>query len=389
MISAHSALANARKTSPTVWHIGADDVRMRIPLLLELRNRGFYMGAVGSEEGHAFLQHDIPYWRYSLDRWINPWADLRAGTQLYQLFRKYKPDIVHGFDTKPGILAPIAARQAGIPGRVCTYTGMGYVFSSRSPLAYALRPLLLFLQRRAFNATHLTVFQNPDDRDYLLSHRTVRPGKEALILGSGIDIERLLAACPNTETRSRLKQELGLEGQRVVTMIARLVVQKGVREYLEAARRIQPQVRDVTFLLVGPIASEGAQAISVKEVERSANSVRYLGPRSDIPAILALTDLFVLPSYYREGIPLITTDMPGCKEVVRTGWNGLLVPPRDVKALVSAMLRLLSSNNERTLMGKRSKAHVRNRFSLPRVADAYAAIYQRVLDDNPGKIYLL
>lgn len=184
-------------------------------------------------------------------------------------------------------------------------------------------------------------------------------------------------------------------------MISRLVVQKGVREYLEAARRIQPHVKDVTFLLVGPIASEGAQAIPVKELERSANSVRYLGPRSDIPAILALTDLFVLPSYYREGIPrvlleagalglpLITTDMPGCKEVVRAGWNGLLVPPRDVKALASAMLRLLSSNDERTMMGMRSKAHIRDNFSLSRVADAYAEIYQRVLDDNPSKIRLL
>src|SRR3989441_8854642 len=122
-----------------LWLVGSDDVRFRLPLLNALRERGFDAGAVGSESETAFKDAGIPYWRFSLNRWVSPWSDLRSRRQLYELFRAHRPDIVHAFDTKPAILAPLAARDAGVPATVATITGLGYLFSSRSPLALSLR----------------------------------------------------------------------------------------------------------------------------------------------------------------------------------------------------------------------------------------------------------
>jgi glycosyltransferase involved in cell wall biosynthesis len=377
--------------SPTVWHVGGDDVRLRIPLLLELRKRGFGVAAVGSESGAIFAKSNIPYFRYSLDRWINPVADMCSVSQLRQLLLKHRPDIVHGFDTKPAIMAPIAARHVGIHGKVCTVTGLGYIFSSNTPLALALRPVYRYLQRHASDAAQVTVFQNPDDQAYFRSRRIVREGRDALVLSSGVDIEGLLSVLHDQEALRYKRTELGLDGRLVVTMVARLVQHKGVREYLRAAAVIKQQRTDVAFILVGPSASEGRQAVSLRELGQYGGFVQYLGLRRDVPSLLALSDLFVLPSYYPEGVPrvlleagalglpVVTTDMPGCREAVRDGWNGLLVPPRDVAALARAVTQILSSSEQREAMGMRSRIHIAERFSLAHVADAYEEIYRRVL----------
>ncbi|MEH1853791.1 MAG: glycosyltransferase family 4 protein [Nostoc sp.] len=381
-----------RKTSAiTVWHVGGEDIRFHIPLLLKLREKGFNVGAVGSEDGNTFADAQIPYFRYTLERGINPWADIYTRRQLSALFRQHQPDVVHSFNTKPAMIAPIVAMKAGIPGRVQTITGMGYVFSSTSTLALALRPIYRHFQKQAAIATGITIFENPDDRAYFCKHKMVLDGRDHLVLGAGIDIEGMLKNSPAPEKLAATRRELGLEGQLVVTMISRVVISKGVREFLQAASIVCQQMKNVTFLLVGSISSEGRQAVPIEEIHQQAGIVRYLGPRNDIPTLLNLSDVFVLPSYYREGVPrvlleaatmelpLITTDMPGCKEVVKDGWNGLVVPPKNGKALATAILQLLSSPEQRNLMGKRSKLHVEANFSLNQVANAYADIYSRVL----------
>ncbi|MBH8571665.1 glycosyltransferase family 4 protein [Nostocaceae cyanobacterium CENA369] len=374
----------------TIWHVGGEDIRFRIPLLLALRDRGFNVGAVGSENGDAFAKYQIPYFQYTLEREINPLADIQARTQIFNLFSKYKPDVVHGFDTKPAMITPIIGMKAKIPGRVRTINGMGYIFSSNSPLALTLRPIYRHLQKQASAAAGITVFQNIDDRAYFRKHQMVKDGCDDLVLGSGIDIEQLIKNRPNPEQLAVVRQELGLEGQLVVTMIARLVVAKGVREYLDAARIVCQKMPNVKFILIGPFSSEGRQAIPIKEVQQQAEFVSYLGVRNDITTLLSLSDIFVLPSY-REGmsrvlleagamqLPLITTNTPGCKDIVRDGWNGLLVPPRNAKALATAILQLLKSPDQRILMGTRSEMHVRENFSLQKVADSYTNIYYRVL----------
>ena len=391
-------------SSPTVWHIGGEDVRMRIPLLLALRDRGFQVGAVGSESNDAFVSYGIPYYRYSLERGINPWADIQTRHQLAQLLREHRPDIIHGFDTKPALFSPIVGQQMGIRGRVRTITGMGYIFSSQSLLARCLQPIYRHLQHKSSIDTNITIFQNEDDRDYFRKNKMVSTDRDALVLGSGIDIEKFQLNTPSAEQLKQLKAELGIKNEVVVTMVARLVKSKGVLEYLQAAQEVcerfveqspgqsLQQQRRVKFLLVGPLESEGRQAVSRQDLQQYENFVQYLGPRQDIAAILKLTNIFALPSYYREGIPrvlleagmmqlpIVTTDMPGCRDVVRDGWNGRLVAPRDSGKLAAAIAELVDAPNLRSLMGYRSQTHIEENFSLNQVADAYANIYRQILE---------
>ncbi len=376
---------------PSVWFIGGDDVRLRVPLLLALRRRGFQVAAAGSEPGDPFEKAGIPYARYELARGVSPAADLRTVSQLRRLFESHHPDIVQAFDTKPTILAPMAAARAGVAGRVCTITGMGWIFSSESPVAKALRPVYRILQRWSARRTGWTVFQNEDDQAYFIEHGIVPAERARLVRGSGIDLQEMAAARPAPETLEALRRELALGEAPVVIMVARLVVEKGVREFLEAARRLRREGTIATFLLVGPIASEGKRAIPVSEIEAHRDDVRWLGARRDVPALLALSDLFVLPTWYREGVPrvlleagalsvpLVATDMPGCRDVVKDGWNGRLVPIRDAGALTAAIRELLRDPERRRLMGERSRARVHEHFGLDRVADGYAGLYREIL----------
>jgi glycosyltransferase involved in cell wall biosynthesis len=375
-----------------VWLVGSDDIRLRIPYLLELRRRGLDVTMVGSEPPEPFVAHEIPYHRYSLSRALDPLADWRTFRELVALFRNHRPSVVHAFDTKPAMLASFAAWRAGVPGRVRTLTGMGEVFSSRSPRALLLRLVYRLMQVAASRAASTTVFQNRDDQAYFLRHALVRPDSSDLVPGSGIDVRLLENQRPSAEALAALRRELGIEDGPVVTMVSRLVRNKGVREYCASARAVRRERPECTFLLVGPLSSEGWQAVRRSEVEGNED-VRWLGPRPDVPTLLAMSDVFAFPSYYREGIPralleaaamglpLISTDMPGCRDVVRDGWNGILVPPRNVRALTRALLALLDAEPDvLRQMGENSRAHVEQHFTLDLVAEAYADIYWRLLD---------
>jgi glycosyltransferase involved in cell wall biosynthesis len=177
-------------------------------------------------------------------------------------------------------------------------------------------------------------------------------------------------------------------------MISRIDENKGVREFVQAADLVQRHMKNTAFLLVGPYASEGKQAEQfVEQLRHQSETVHYLGPRKDIPAILSLSDICALPSY-REGlprvlveagalqVPCITTDVPGCRDVILDDWNGRLVPPRNTQALADAMIELLSDQTRRTEMGQRSYQYVKEKFDLSSVADAYAKIYLRALADG-------
>jgi glycosyltransferase involved in cell wall biosynthesis len=388
-----------------VWLVGSDDIRLRIPYLFELRRRGFDVTLVGSEAPEPFAAQGIPYHRYSLSRALDPVADWRTLRELLALFRTHRPTVVHSYDTKPAMLASFAARLTGIPVRIRTLTGMGYVFSSRSPRALALRPVDHVMQAAASRAASMTVFQNRDDHAYFLRHRLARPEASALIPGSGIDVELLRSKRPTADALAALRHELGIEGRRVVTMISRLVRSKGVLEFCAAARAVRRERPDVAFLLVGPLGSEGWQAVPRNEVEGNPD-VHWLGPRPDVAALLAVSDVFALPTHYREGIPralleagamglpLLATDMPGCRDVVRDGWNGILVPPRNVEALKDALLKLAGASREALQqMGEKSREHVEQNFTLELVTDAYADIYRRLLEKanlvEPGVVAAL
>lgn len=380
----------------TIWHIGGEDVHMRIPLLQELAGMGFDVAAAGSGRGDAFSQAGIKYYFYPLDRGLSPLQDMRTHSALLQLFRQHAPDLVHGFDTKPAIMTPLCAEKAQIPGRVRTINGMGFVFSSQSLLASSLRPVYRILQRKASSAAGMTIFQNGDDRQYFLANGMVGAENSTIVFGSGVRTFDFAHVKEDALHNDKLRAELGVENKLVVTMISRLVREKGVVEFLAAAEEISRLMGNTVFLLVGPQGTEGRMAVPMSEVSaRTSDRVRYLGARDDVSALLGITDVFVLPTHYREGVPrvlleagavglpLVTTDMPGCREVVRNRWNGNLVPPKDVAELVASILELLNMPaTGRQLMGARSRDLVRAKFDLEIVAKAYAKVYRDILSSS-------
>ena len=381
-----------------ILYVGGEDVRMRLPILHELAGMGFQMSVLGSEDSLIFKKNKIKYSRYTLERGLSPFSDRNTLKQWVELFQKEKPDIVHAFDTKPAMLVPIAARKAGVPYVVRTITGMGYVYSSLSPFALCLRLVYRILQRRASALSNMTIFQNEDDQKYFEAKNLVSKNKSVLVRGSGVSIPFLESQKPCQSELNKLRLDLGLQDSVVVLMVARLVQHKGVQEFLEAARQVRKIFPQCRFILVGGQASEGSQAVSKAMIDSYQNDVQWLGPRSDVPSILSLSDIFVLPSYYREGVPralleagvfglpLITTDMPGCRDVVRNGKEGILVKPRDSVSLKNSILKLTENKSLRDQMGVCAKKRVEKYFSLETVSNSYGKIYTKLLEDGKSAI---
>jgi glycosyltransferase involved in cell wall biosynthesis len=370
--------------------VGGEDHGLRIPFLAALRERGFRITAASTADGAAFQRAGLAHRSYQFDRFDSRGADLAAIRQLARLIAETGPDLVQSFDTKPNLLAPLAAR--GKVAVVRTINGMGWVFSSDAARALALRPVYCALQWAVSRWSAATVFQNRDDKAFFERHHLVRPARAHLIRGSGLDIagfERSRAAIP--AAAAALRQQLGLGTGDVVVTVSRLTRQKGIPTLLEAASLVKAQRPDVRFLLVGSRESEGPFAVTQDEIDRQAPHVMALGARSDVPVLLGLADLFVLPTEYREGLPrvlleaglaglpIVATAMPGCSDVVTDGSNGFLVPPRDAGALAARILDVLADRRTARAMGNRSAELVRREFGLTSIVGQYADLYRQVL----------
>jgi glycosyltransferase involved in cell wall biosynthesis len=238
----------------------------------------------------------------------------------------------------------------------------------------------------------MTVFQNARDQAYFGRNGLVARERSILIPGSGVDVvgfDEALATGPPAE---RLRAELGLGKAPVVITVTRLTRQKGIPTLLAAAQRVHRVQPEVRFVLVGPRQSEGRLAVSQRELDRHRRYVVTPGPRNDVPALLRMADVFAYPTEYREGVPralleaalaglpIVTTNMPGCEDVVQHGWCGRLVPPRSSRTLATAILELLADRTGAKDLGRLASAHVRQNFGLQLTAARYREVYRQVLD---------
>jgi glycosyltransferase involved in cell wall biosynthesis len=302
---------------------------------------------------------------------LNPLEDLQTLSFLVKEFRQSKPDTVVPYTMKPIIYAGIAARLAGVRHRCFLVTGLGHVFSedgAASRRGRMVRALSVQLYRFAFSGAHVVFAYNDADSDDLRRHSMLSDnGLIQLVPGSGVDLEHYrYSPVPDKKP--------------VFLLIARLLGDKGIREYVEAARIIKRQFPEATFQLLGHFDPNPA-AISADEVKSWTDEgiVDYLGVTRDVRPYLADCSVFVLPSYYREGIPrsilealstgraVITTDMPGCNETVTSGVNGYLVQPRNVAALTEAMLRFCRDPSLAASMGRNSRALAERKFDVHQV----------------------
>jgi glycosyltransferase involved in cell wall biosynthesis len=382
-----AAGGGVRPRLPSILFVGGVDHHLRVPFLLALRASGFGILAAGTGGAEPFAAARIPYYRYSFERFVNPRADIVAISAIKRLVDDVRPDIVHSFDTKPNILVPLAVRDRRSLRVVRTINGLGWVYSSRSPLALALRPVLLFLHHKAGSLTDATIFQNAQDAAYFVKHGVVSPGSASVIPGSGIDIQGFDTAFTQ-ESEESLRESLGLGGHPVVLTVTRLTKQKGIPTLLRAAARVHSSRPDVRFLLVGPRETESSMAVSRREIERYAPYVIATGARRDIPALLRIADVFAFPTEYREGVPralleaalaglpIVATDMPGCTDVVSDQVIGLLVPPRSPDELARRIIGLLDNPDRARAMGRRASVLVRTGFGLDDVVARYAQLYR-------------
>lgn len=310
--------------------------------------------------------HDIPLQRTGL----NPLKDLSALLVLRKLVRQIAADYVLGYTIKPVIYGSLAAWLGGVRNRFALITGLGYAFTGEATgLRKLLRALIQQLYRFSLSRNRLVFFQNPDDEALFRQLNLLKPAIPSRVVnGSGVDVAEY-ALSPLPETPSFL-------------LIARLLGDKGVREYAQAAALVKQRFPDVTFRLVGWI-DDNPDAISQAELDEwiAAGSIEFMGKLSDVRPAIADSCVYVLPSY-REGTPrtvleamamgraVITTDAPGCRETVVDGRNGFLVPVQDVSALSESMIKLIENPEQVAAMGARSRQMAEEKYDVHKVNKA-------------------
>jgi glycosyltransferase involved in cell wall biosynthesis len=300
---------------------------------------------------------------------LNPLRDLVTLFWLVRLFARARPDIVLAYTQKPIIYAGLACRLAGRARFFAMVSGLGHVYGGEASRRLAmLRRAVSILYRAALvDAGGVFVF-NADDRGEMIRHRILPPDAAVVqVPGSGVD-PAMFAAQPVPD------------GPPTFLMIARLMRSKGLCEYVAAAALVRMVAPEARFQLLGPrdVNPSGVDAAQIARWE-AEGVVTYLGETRDVRPYLAAASLFVLPSWYREGLPrtileamatgrgVITTDMPGCREPIDEGVNGLLVPPHDARALADAMLRFVDARGLARTMGMAARRTVEQRYTVDRV----------------------
>jgi glycosyltransferase involved in cell wall biosynthesis len=356
----------------------------RLPVAIEARARGYDVHIatprsrhVGAIEQTGLAWHEIRMARSS----VAPWRELRSLISLFRLYRRLRPDLVHHVTMKPVLYGMLAARVAGVPAVVNAITGMGHVFSPvhGAPL---LGRLIAALYRFVLRHRNMRViFQNVEQRAEFVDGGALRPDEAVLIRGSGVDTSLFAPA--------RVRRT----GTPVVMMVSRMLVTKGVGEFVAAAGRLRADGVDARFVLVGEPDPDNPGSIAEAQLRAWAASgaVEYWGRRDDMPEVLRGADVVCLPSYYPEGVPkalieaaatglpIVATDIPGCRDIVEHGVTGLLVPYKDVPALMGALREVIENCGFRERAGRAGRERAVREFSLRQVLDATMMVYAGLL----------
>jgi N,N'-diacetylbacillosaminyl-diphospho-undecaprenol alpha-1,3-N-acetylgalactosaminyltransferase len=372
--------------------------RFRMPVMQALRERGAQVWAIcpSGEYSPRFREHGIEFVPISLDRkTFNPLKAWTTVNRLRSILRELRPDVLHTFTLRPNVYGALAGWLAGVPAIVSTVTGLGTLYTRHDVWTRLLRWGVEQVTRLALRAADAIIFLNPDDQSYYLSQKLCRPEQARLIVSAGIDVKRFSPDRFSSEARRRLRQERGFSPDAVVvTMIARLIAPKGVREFLQAAERLNGKAR---FVLIGEPDPGNLDSLTWEEIQEYVRRGLVLAPgwQNDVLPWLAITDVFVLPSY-REGtpmtvleamamgLPVVATDVPGCREAVVAGETGFLVPPRSVDELVQAIRKLVEDPALRRRMGQAGRARAVQRFAIERIMAQYLDLYAELLRRHAG-----
>jgi glycosyltransferase involved in cell wall biosynthesis len=331
-------------------------------------------------------------WRVSRKS-LNPFREIHSFLQVLAAYRRIQPDLVHHFSMKAIIYGGIAARLCGEVRSVNTVPGLGHAFTSNAKTMQVLRSLLLLFLRLSLKRKNAkTIFQNFDNRDVLVRGGAVESKQSVVIRGSGVDCAEFFP----------LPEPCGIP---IVLLAGRMLWEKGVAEFIEAARILRRDKVSARFVLVGEPDPAHTSSISVSRLREwvNAGEVEWWGQQEDMPRVFAKASLVCLPSH-GEGVPktlieaaacgraMVATDVPGCREIVLHGENGLLVPVRDHAALARALATLINNPRLRARMAARGREIAAREFSkelvLRQTLDVYRELMPEFFDARASRLEL-
>ncbi|MGE3599664.1 MAG: glycosyltransferase family 4 protein [Dehalococcoidia bacterium] len=357
----------------------------RLPLALAARQAGYEVHVAaaveGPDEAEAIRQAGLPFHQIRGTRGRgHTLKDLAMFVDILRVIRHVRPDIVHAITAKPIVFAGIASRLGRVRVFVAALTGLGYLYvdDSRHRLLRALvtRLVGLALSKRGARL----IVQNRDDAEVLLRSGVVSREQVVLIAGSGVDTRRLVVV-PEPPAPP------------LVILPARMLRHKGIEQFCAAARTLRDDGVVARYALVGGLDLHNPAGIHEAELTDlcRGSGVEWWGYRSDMQDVLAGCHIVCLPSFYREGVPkslleaaavgraIVTTDVPGCRDVVKDGVDGLVVPPRDPVRLADALRRLIEDADLRRMLGRAAAERVRREFDVGFVVDRTLRTYQDAL----------
>jgi glycosyltransferase involved in cell wall biosynthesis len=360
-------------------------VSHRMPIARAARDAGYDILVATRTSGNADLIENEQFTCISLKRMRrsgkSPILEVGSILELVKIYRQYRPSIVHHVALKPVVYGSIAARFAGVAAIVNNVAGLGFVFSSKGVRAKVLRRLLSPLLGYALKQpSTLTIVQNRDDARALAENMGVAADSIRLIKGSGVDLSHF--AGPRCEASPP-----------IVLLASRMIREKGISDFVSAATLLKRDNIDARFVLAGAPDPENPHSIpeSVLRQYQEAGIVEWWGHRDNIPEMMHQAAIVCLPTTYGEGVPktlieaaagecaIVAYDVPGCREIVIDGENGVLVPPGDVVQLAGAIEALLKNPRRRELMGKKGSELVKREFAQEIVVAQTLAVYSELL----------
>ena len=312
---------------------------------------------------------------------MNPFREIGSIFRIFRLFLKIKPDIVHLVTIKPYLYGGIIARIVGVKCVVSSVSGLGTLFIDKKLKIKLLRALLFPIYKYAFNhPNQMVIFQNKDDLNEFINRKILKSTKTIIINGSGVDLQNF----------SNFEEPYGTP---IVCFAARLIKDKGVFEYISAARLINKRGIEARFLLAGDLDTKNPTGLNLRELQEIKNEafIEFLGYQNEIPVLYAKSNIVCLPSY-REGLPkslieaaaasraIVTTDVPGCRDAIIPNKTGILVPVKDVNKLADAIIWLIQNPSKRVKMGKAGRKLAEEKFQIKKVIENHLSIYSDLLE---------
>lgn len=362
----------------------------RLPIAQEALRQGYevHIATTLTDKIKVLQNHGLVIHPLKLDRsGTGLWAASQEAWQMYRLFKDVKPDIVHLVTIKPVLFGGLAARFARVPAVVSAVSGLGFVFVAKGVKATFRCWLVGILYRWALgHHNQHVIFQNPDDLSCLARLAHLPDKKFTIIRGSGVDLTqyRAIPFAPSVP---------------VVLLAARLLVDKGIREFVQSAQILRQRglsAQDVRFVIVGKPDAANPASLCPDELAQWAEKdlVELWGHRTDMPQVIGAAHVVVLPSYYGEGLPkvlieaaacgraVVTTDHPGCRDAIEPNKSGLLVPIKNALALADAIEYLIKNVDTREMLGANGRVLAEKEFSIEKTVAEHVEIYQKLIDES-------